>query len=333
MTARPKVAFIGTGGTISSLGRDSLDILDYTATGNRLEAQAILDAVPEVRAVAEVVPVAFRAVPSPAIGFAEWRDLVKTCERLAAEHPDLAGIVIGHGTATLEETAYALSLTLTVDVPVVLVGSQRPMSALSSDAGLNLVAAIRTAASPHSRGRGVLVVLNDEIQAAREVTKTSVARLQTFRTPDFGVLGHVDGASVQYYRRSERSHAPGTPFDVRALDALPRVDVSYGYADADGTAVRAFRAAGAQGIVSAGLAPGMTPPREADALEEAAAAGIVVVQSTRAGSGVVPLTTRLRERGILSADNLTPQKARILLALALTVTREPSEIARIFATY
>ncbi|MCJ2109111.1 asparaginase [Methylobacterium sp. E-041] len=333
MTARPKVAFIGTGGTISSLGRDSLDILDYTATGNRLEAQAILDAVPEVGAVAEMVPVAFRAVPSPAIGFAEWRDLATTCERLVAEHRDLAGIVIGHGTATLEETAYALSLTLTVDVPVVLVGSQRPMSALSSDAGLNLVAAIRTAASAQSRGRGVLVVLNDEIQAAREVTKTSVARLQTFRTPDFGVLGHVDGASVQYYRRSERSHAPGTPFDIRALEALPRVDVSYGYADADGTAVRAFLAAGAQGIVSAGLAPGMTPPREADALEQAAAAGIVVVQSTRAGSGVVPLTTRLRERGILSADNLTPQKARILLALALTVTREPAEIARMFATY
>ncbi len=333
MTARPKVAFIGTGGTISSLGRDSLDILDYTATGNRLEAPAILDAVPEVHAIAEMVPVAFRAVPSPAIGFAEWRDLVKTCERLAADHADLTGIVIGHGTATLEETAYALSLTLTVDVPVVLVGSQRPMSALSSDAGLNLVAAIRTAASEQSRGRGVLVVLNDEIQAAREVTKTSVARLQTFRTPDFGVLGHVDGGSVQYYRRSERRHAPGTPFDIRALDALPRVDVSYGYADADGTAVRAFVAAGARGLVSAGLAPGMTPPLEADALEQAAAAGIVVVQSTRAGSGVVPLTTRLKDRGILSADNLTPQKARILLALALTVTREPEAIARIFATY
>lgn len=333
MTARPKVAFIGTGGTISSLGRDSLDILDYTATGNRLEAPAILDAVPEVHAIAEMVPVAFRAVPSPAIGFAEWRDLVKTCERLAADHADLSGIVIGHGTATLEETAYALSLTLTVDVPVVLVGSQRPMSALSSDAGLNLVAAIRTAASAQSRGRGVLVVLNDEIQAAREVTKTSVARLQTFRTPDFGVLGHVDGGSVQYYRRSERRHAPGTPFDIRALDALPRVDVSYGYADADGTAVRAFVAAGARGLVSAGLAPGMTPPLEADALEQAAAAGLVVVQSTRAGSGVVPLTTRLKDRGILSADNLTPQKARILLALALTVTREPEAIARIFATY
>jgi len=329
----PKVAFIGTGGTISSLGRDALDILDYTATDRRLEAGAILDAVPELATVASVVPVPFRAVPSPAIGFAEWRDLVRLCARLADEHPDLAGIVIGHGTATLEETAYVLSLTLTVDLPVVLVGSQRPMSALSTDAKLNLVAAVRTAAAPESRGRGVLVVLNDEIQAAREVTKTSVARLQTFRTPDFGVLGHVDGDTVRYYRRSERATAPGTPFDIRDRPALPRVDIAYGYADADGTAVRAFLAAGARGLVSAGLAPGMTPPAEAEALEAAAADGIVVVMSTRAGSGVVPLTTRLRSRGILSADNLTPQKARILLALALTVTHEPDAVARLFATY
>lgn len=333
MTGKPKVAFIGTGGTISSLGRDPLDLLDYTATDRRLDAEAIVAAVPELAEVAEIVPVPFRAVTSPAIGFAEWRDLVRLCERLAAEHPDLAGIVIGHGTATLEETAYALSLTLTVALPVVIVGSQRPMSALSSDAGLNLVAAVRTAASPTSLGRGVLVVLNDEIQAAREVTKTSVTRLQTFRTPDFGVLGHVDGGNVFYYRRAERAHAPGTPFDLRSLSALPRVDISLSYADADGTAVRAFRAAGAKGIVAAGLAPGMAPPAEADALAEAVAGGLVVVMSTRAGSGIVPLSTRLKERGILTADNLTPQKARILLSLALTVTRDPAAIAAMFATY
>ncbi|MBK3396255.1 MULTISPECIES: asparaginase [Methylobacterium] len=333
MSTLPKVAFIGTGGTLSSVGRDSLDILDYTATGRRLEAEEILARVPETRAVAEVVPVRYRAVTSPGIGFSDWRTLVRLCEELAGAHPDLAGIVIGHGTATLEETAYALSLTLTVDLPVVLVGSQRPISALSSDAGLNLVAALRTAAAPESRGRGVLVVLNDEIQAAREVTKTSVTRMQTFRSPDFGVLGQVDGEHVRYYRRSERRHAPGTPFDIRTLDALPRVDISYAYADADGTAVRAFAAAGARGIVSAGLAPGMTPPAEAEALAEAAAAGIAIVQSTRAGSGVVPSTVRLASHGIVPADNLTAQKARILLALALTVTRDPGALAEIFATY
>ncbi len=333
MSTLPKVAFIGTGGTLSSVGRDSLDILDYTATGERLEAEEILARVPETREVAEVVPVRYRAVTSPGIGFSDWRTLVRLCEELAGAHPDLAGIVIGHGTATLEETAYALSLTLTVDLPVVLVGSQRPISALSSDAGLNLVAALRTAGAPESRGRGVLVVLNDEIQAAREVTKTSVTRMQTFRSPDFGVLGQVDGPHVRYYRRSERRHAPGTPFDIRTLDALPRVDISYAYADADGTAVRAFAAAGARGIVSAGLAPGMTPPAEAEALAAAAASGIAVVQSTRAGSGVVPSTVRLASHGVVPADNLTPQKARILLALALTVTRDPAALAEIFATY
>lgn len=333
MSNRPMVAFIGTGGTISSLGTDSLDILDYTATRFRLTADVILDRVPEARTVADVVAVPSRAVASPAIGFSEWRDLVWLCERLTCEHPGLAGIVIGHGTATLEETAYALSLALTVACPVLLVGAQRPISALSSDAGLNLVVALRTAGAPASRDRGVLVVLNDEIHAARDVTKTSVARLQTFRTPDFGALGQVDGASVHYYRLAERHHAVGTPFDIRDRSALPRVDVSYAHADADGTAVRAFVAAGARGIVSAGVAPGMTPPAEADALEEAVSAGVVVLKSTRAGSGVVPVTTRLAERGILSADNLTPQKARILLALALTVTRDPATIAEIFATY
>ncbi len=138
---------------------------------------------------------------------------------------------------------------------MVLVGSQRPISALSSDAGLNLVAALRTAAAPESRGRGVLVVLNDEIQAAREVTKTSVTRMQTFRSPDFGVLGQVDGEHVRYYRRSERRHAPGNAVRHPHPRRPARVDISYAYADADGTAVRAFAAAGARGIVSAGLAP------------------------------------------------------------------------------
>ncbi len=333
MAAKPTVAFIGTGGTISSLGRDSLDILDYSATDRRLDAQAIVAAVPELARVAEVLPVPFRAVPSPAIGFAEWRDLVRLCEETVAAHPECAGIVIGHGTATLEETAYALSLTLTVPVPVVLVGSQRPMSALSSDAALNLVAAVRTAAAPESRGRGVLVVLNDEIQAARDVTKTSVTRLQTFRTPDFGILGHMDGDRVHYYRRTERAHAPGTPFDIRSLAGLPRVDIAYAYADADGTAVRAFQAAGAEGIVCAALAPGMLPPAEAEAITAAAASGVAVVMSTRAGSGLVPLTTRLRDEGILSADTLTPQKARILLALGLTVTQDRRTLAEFFARY
>ncbi len=241
--------------------------------------------------------------------------------------------MIGHGTASLEETAFFLNLTLRVPVPVVLVGSQRPASALSTDAGMNLLNAIRVAASPEARGKGVLVVLNDEIHAAREVTKTSTFRLQTFRTPDFGVLGHADADRVAFYRAPLRRHAPDTEFDVRALDALPRVDIAYSYVGGDDAAVRAFLAAGARGIVSAGFAPGSPGTAEAAALREAVRNGVTVVQSTRAGSGRTFRGTRATESGFLVADNLNPQKARLLLALALTRTNDPGEITRIFETY
>ncbi len=333
VVSRPKVAFIGTGGTIASLGRGPLDILDYGATGSLMHADEILARWPETALVADVIPVPYRNIVSPAIGFAEWKSLVALCDRLVADHPDLSGIVIGHGTATLEETAYFLNLAVKVSVPVVLVGAQRPSSALSSDAGMNLVNAIRVAASPEARGTGVLAVLNDEIHAAREVTKTSTMRLQTFRTPDFGVLGHADGDAVAFYRKTLRRHAPDTVFDVSALEALPRVDISYSYAGGDGVAVRAFVAAGARGIVAAGFAPGFCPPGEIEALTEAASRGIIVVQSTRAGSGRTFRGTKLCELGFLIADNLNPQKARILLALALTVTSDPDRIAAMFRTY
>jgi L-asparaginase len=330
---KKKIAFIGTGGTMASLGKGPLDTVNYGAQGHMLQADGILDRFPEVQLVADVVAVPYRNIPSPQVGWTEWRQLVLLCDKLVAEDPALAGIVIGHGTASLEETAYFLSLTLKVPVPVVVVGAQRPASALSTDAAMNLVNGVRVAASEEARGLGVLVMLNDEIQAAREVTKTSTGRMQTFRSPDFGVLGHADGDMLAWYRRPLRKLAPDTEFDIRRLAALPRVDIAYSHADADGTAVRAFTAAGAKGIVAAGFAPGFVTPGDAAALLEARAAGVVVLQSTRAGSGRVFPTTKLAEAGFIPADNLNPQKARILLALALTVTSDPAEIARIFATY
>jgi L-asparaginase len=329
----PKVAVIGTGGTICSIGTGPFDILDYGANETMLHADALLELFPEVRQLAEVIAVPFKAVPSPNIDFADWKAIVLACDRLVAEHPDLAGIVILHGTASLEETAYMLGLTVKVDVPVVVVGSQRPASALSTDAGMNLANAIRTAASPQARGLGVLVLLNDEIHAARDVTKTSTFRLQTFRSPDFGVLGHADGDAVVFYRKPVRRAAPDTEFDVRNLDALPRVDIVLAYTGSDGTAARAFIAAGARGIISAGFAPGFPGPADFDVLKQAAGAGVVVMQSTRAGSGRTFKGKRLRDAGFLVSDNLTPQKARLLLALALTVTDDPAEIERIFLTY
>lgn len=330
---KPKIAFIGTGGTISSLGANTLDILDYGAAENRMQADAILAMFPECQMVADVVPVNFANVVSHNIYFDTWRQLVLLCDRLVAEMPGLAGIVIGHGTASIEETAYFLNLVLKVDIPVVIVGSQRPASALSTDAGLNLVNAIRTAASPAARGLGVLVLLNDEIHAAREVTKTSTFRMQTFRTPDFGVLGHADGDQIAFYRAPLRRHMPGTVFDIRQLDVLPRVDIVYAYVGSDGTAARAFVAAGAKGIVSAGFAPGFAGSADAEVLAAAVKQGVVVVQSTRAGSGRTFRGTRMREMGFLAADNLNPQKARLLLALALTLTADPAEITRMFETY
>ncbi len=238
-----------------------------------------------------------------------------------------------HGTGSLEETAYFLGLTLKIDIPVVVVGSQRPASALSTDAGMNLANAIRTAACPDARGMGVLVLLNDEIHAAREVTKTSTFRLQTFRSPDFGVLGQADGDAIAFYRRPIRKTAPDTIFDIRRLDALPRVDITYSYTGSDGAAVKAFAAAGARGIIAAGFAPGMSSPNEFEALKAAREQGIVVMQCTRAGSGRMFKGKRLREAGFLVTDNLNPQKARLLLALALTITSDTDAIEDMFLTY
>lgn len=332
-SARPKVAFISTGGTIASVGANSLQVLDYGSNGKMLQAEELVALVPELADVAEVIPVRFATVPSSNLYFADWQRMVMECDRLVAAHPDLAGIVIGHGTGSLEETAYLLNLTVKVSVPVVLVGSQRPISALSSDGGMNLLNAVRVAAAPASRGLGVLVLLNDEINAARDVTKTSNLRLQTFRTADFGVLGHADGDAIAYYRHPLRARAPDTEFDIRGLASLPRVDIALSYTGADGTAVRAFVAAGAVGIVSAGFAPGFPTPGDFAALEEAARQGVLVMQCTRAGSGRVFQGKRLQAAGFLTTDNLTPVKARLLLALALTRTTDKAEIARMFLTY
>jgi len=334
MVSKPKVAVIGTGGTITSLSSlGPLDLYEYTASGRMLEADELVARFPEVHSVADVIPVRLKAVPSTAVAFPEWKALVLAADKAVRDHPDLAGIVVLHGTATLEETAYALNLTAKVSVPIVLVGAQRPASALSSDAGLNLVNAVRTAALPAARGLGVLVCLNDEIQAARDVTKTSTARLNTFRSPDFGVLGHADGDAINFYRRPVRRTAPDTEFDIRDLEALPRVDIAYSYAGDDGAAVRAFVAAGARGIVAAAFAPGLLAPAEMAALREAADRGIAVAVSSRAGSGRVFPSTRTVSAGFIPADNLTPQKARILLALALSRTQDRGEIKRMFSDY
>ncbi len=331
--AKPVVAVIGTGGTISSIGRHPLDLVAYPDNEAFYHVDELLDAFPESRTVADVREVRFRALGSPKIGPADWLELAVTINALPEKMPEVDGVVLTHGTATLEETAYFLNLVLTVDVPVVVVGAQRPASGMGTDAGINLVNAIRVAGAPESRGRGALVVLNDEIHAARDVTKTSTMRLQTFRSADFGVLGHADGDRVVYYRQPMRRHYPDTVFDLAGVESLPRVDIALSYAGAARAAIDAFVAAGARGLISAGFAPGFCTPGEKDGFEDAIRQGVVVVQSTRAGSGrVIPLKA-MRPAGCLVADNLTPQKARVLLMLALSRTDDPAEIQEMFAAY
>jgi len=332
-TTLPRIAVIGTGGTISSLGASSLDVLDYPDFGQKLSCEALLDRFPETRLVAEPVPVTFRQVGSTEIGPAEWIELRALIHRIAGDDPAVAGIVIPHGTATLEETAFFLNLTLAVRQPVVLVGAQRPASALGTDAGMNLVNALRVAGSSEARGKGVLAVLNDEIHAARDVVKTSTYRLQTFRSLDYGALGHVDGDGVHFYRAPSRPHMPETPFARLDPAALPRVDIVYSYAGADGALVDAAVAAGARGIVSAGFAPGSPTPAQRAAFERAARSGVVVVQCSRAASGRVAPRRRLRESGIVAGQDMSPQKARILLMLALSTTSDIAAIQQAFSTY
>ncbi|OWU83492.1 asparaginase [Oceanicola sp. 22II-s10i] len=331
---KPKVAIIGTGGTIHSLGLGPFDILDYGAQKNMMAVTDLVEMFPEVKECADLILVPYKAVPSPDIFFDDWKAIVAKMDELTASEPDLAGFVVTHGTASMEETAYFLSLTARTPLPIVCVGSQRPASGLSTDAAMNLANAIRTAAAPEARGMGGMLLLNDEIHSAREVTKTSTFRLQTFRSPDFGVLGHADGDKVVFYRKPIRTHYPDTEFDISKIDSLPRVDVIYAYTGCDATAAKAFVAAGAKGIVCAGFAPGSAgTPSEEYLAEAVKAGGLTVMISTRAGSGRVFKGKRHAERGFLTADNLNPQKARLLLSLALAVTDDPAEIERIFLTY
>src|ERR1700676_3279230 len=272
-TALPRIAVIGTGGTISSIGASSLDVLDYPDFGEKLTCEALLARFPETRLVAEPVPITFRQVGSTAIGPADWLELRALIHRTAAADPAIAGFVIPHGTATLEETAFFLNLTLGVGQPVVLVGAQRPASALGSDAGMNLVNALQVAGAPEARGLGVLVVLNNEIHPARDVVKTSTYRVQTFRSLDYGALGHAAGDGPHFFRAPLKAHMPDTPFAAREIAALPRVDIIYSYAGADAALVEAAVKAGARGLVSAGFAPGSPSPAQQSAFVEAARSG------------------------------------------------------------
>lgn len=329
----PRIAVIGTGGSIATPARHALDLFEYGQFSAPRPIRALLAMFADVLTGFDIVPIPFQSLDSAAADPTTWLELNRTLSRVASDG-SIAGIVITHGTSTLEETAYFLHLACKVSVPVVLVGAQRPPNGLASDAGLNLVNALRVAASASARGLGVLVVMGDEVHCAREVTKASNFRLDAFRTPDFGVLGYVDpDGVVGVYRRPVRRHAPDTMFDVRHRVDLPPVEIVYSEAGASAHAIAAFVAAGAKGIVVAGMPPGRASPAQRTALVEAMQRDVLVVQASRAGSGRVILRGQDRAAGFVAADNLNPQKARVLAMLALAHTSDRARIAAMFAEY
>lgn len=330
----PRIALIGCGGTISSLATAPTDYIDYPETGQKLSSDQVLTRLPGLADLAQITPLPFRAVGSSAIGPADWLRLAALIEATARAPDAPDGIVVLHGTATMEETAYFLHLVLKTDLPVVLTGAQRPLNAIGSDAEPNLRAALRVAADPRARGIGVTVVMNDAIWPAREVTKGSTLRLQAFHAPAAAQLGTVDPERVTFAFAPTRPHTTATPFHApMAPSELPRVDVLYAVAGGDDALARAAIAVGARGIVSAGFAPGMPPPLERATLVAAAQAGTVIVQSARVLSGRVARRGWLRDQGWISADDLSPQKARILLMLALTQSTDPDWLQGCFDTF
>ena len=330
----PRVAIIGTGGSISTPARHELDHYEYGAFSKPLKLGDLLRMVPAVGRQFDVMPIDFCAVDSTAMDPAMWLDLDREISRTADSDHSIAGIVITHGTSTLEETAYFLHLAAKVRVPVVIVGAQRPPNSVSSDSGLNLLNAVRVAAAPAASGLGVLVVMNGEIHCARDVAKTSNFSLQAFRTHDFGILGNVDpDGTVWIDRRPARRHAPDTEFDVQSLRDLPSVEIVYCYAGASARTVDALVEGGSRGIVFAGTPPGRPSPAQRVALARAAKNGVLVVQSSRAGSGRVVQRSDDHALAFVGADTLTPQKARVLAMLALTRTNDLVEIHRMFSEY
>jgi L-asparaginase len=331
----PLVWVLATGGTISGKGASSTSLADYKP--GALLGEELVSAVPEIKQVATVKVEQIANVASTDLTIANWLTLANRINAIFDADPKAAGVVITHGTNTLEETAYFLNLTVRHDRPVVLVGAMRPASAMSADGPLNLLNAIRTAIAPDAKGKGVLVVLNDEINGARDVTKSNTYRVETFRAQELGLLGYVDADAVVFYRASVKRHTSRSEFDVRKLTTLPQVDILYSYIQPNPAMLQALVHGGTQGIVFAGTGAGLLSPAELGALEPMAALPAasrpIVVRSNRTGNGRVLGREDYDSLGMIPADNLNPQKARVLLMLALTKTRDLNEIRRMFAEY
>jgi L-asparaginase len=330
----PRVHFVATGGTISN--RD----------GGRLSAEELAKSMPGVERYADLSHEQFTNVASSELTLKQWLALSRRINELFASDKGLAGIVVTSGTDTLEETAFFLHLTVRDPRPVVMVGSMRNPSTVGYEGAANLLEGVRVAADPAARNHGVLVVLNDEINSARNVTKTDALRLQTFRSGDHGQLGVVDRDRVVFYNRITKRHSDQVEFDVTTITELPRVDVIMVYQDAPGDLIKAAVDHGAKGIVMAVAGAGATSGTQSEGMAYAASKGVFIVTSTRTGGGRVapprgdipqqfrgtPEQQRRRQFTVAGEDH-EPVKARILLMLALTRTSDRNELQRIFSEY
>jgi L-asparaginase len=328
---KPNITILATGGTIAGAAASGTQA-GYTSGAVTIDA--MLTAVPGITNLATVKGEQISNVGSQDMSFEIMLKLAKRINELGRS-TDVDGIVVTHGTDTMEETAFFLNLVVKTDKPVVMVGSMRPSTAVSADGPLNLYNAVGVAADPNARGRGVLVVMNDWIHAAHSLTKTSTTAIQTFMSPLRGVVGIASYGKNDFYNTPAWKHTTGTEFDVSSVTALPRVDIIMAYADMSPAMIDASVASGAKGIVIAGVGNGNMNKVSLDAAAAAVKKGVVVVRSSRVATGSVGRNVEVNddELGFIASDELNPQKSRILLSLALLKERSKADLQKMFYTY
>jgi L-asparaginase len=328
---KANVVVLATGGTIAGAAATGTQS-GYTS--GKVTIDEMLNSVPGLKDLANLKGEQISNVGSQDISFDIMLKLAKRINELLAS-PEVDGIVVTHGTDTMEETAFFLNLTVKSDKPVVLVGSMRPSTAVSADGPLNLYDAVAVAADPNAKGRGVLVVMNDQIQGAHSLTKTSTTAVQTFQSPLRGLVGVSAYGKNDYYNSPSWKHTTSSEFDVSNVTKLPRVDIIYADADMSPDLIDASVNAGAKGIVIAGVGNGNMNKASLDAAAKAVKKGVVVVRSSRVPTGPVGRNVEVKddELGFIASSELNPQKSRILLSLALLKPHTPQQIQEMFDTY
>ncbi|EOI4017423.1 type II asparaginase, partial [Campylobacter jejuni] len=312
--AKSRIAILGTGGTIAGFIDSTIATTGYTA--GAIDIDVLIKAVPQIRDLADISWEQIANIDSSNMCDEIWLRLAKKIAKLFAEGID--GVVITHGTDTMEETAYFLNLTIKSDKPVVLVGAMRPSTAISADGPKNLYNAVALVANKEAKNKGVMVAINDKILSARGVVKTHSLNVDAFSSPDFGDLGYIVDGKVFFYNNVTKAHTKNAPFDVSKLTSLPKVDILYSYSnDGSGVAAKALFEHGTKGIVVAGSGAGSIHKNQKDVLKELLKKGLKVVVSSRVVAGCVAVSDSDEKLGFISAEDLNPQKARVLLILAL----------------